>query len=39
MKSYVWKFDILLYELIMHGSNPYPPISNNEVLQKVLDGY
>ena len=38
-KSDVWSFGILLYELITHGSNPYPGMSNNEALQAVLSGY
>lgn len=38
-KSDVWSFGILLYELITHGSNPYPGMSNNEALQAVLNGY
>ena len=38
-KSDVWSFGILLYELITHGSNPYPGMSNNEALQSVLNGY
>ncbi|CAF4342275.1 unnamed protein product, partial [Rotaria magnacalcarata] len=35
----VWSFGILLYELVTHGSNPYPGMSNNEALQAVLNGY
>ena len=38
-KSDVWSFGIVLYELITHGSNPYPNMSNNEVLEAVLNGY
>ncbi len=38
-KSDVWSFGILLYELVTHGSNPYPGMSNNEALQSVLNGY
>ena len=38
-KSDVWSFGILLFELITHGSNPYPGMSNNEALQAVLTGY
>ena len=38
-KSDVWSFGILLYELITHGSNPYPGMSNNEALQSVLNGH
>ena len=38
-KSDVWSFGVLLYELITHGSNPYPGMSNNEALQSVLNGY
>jgi serine/threonine protein kinase len=38
-KSDVWSFGILLYELVTHGSNPYPGMSNNEALQAVLSGY
>jgi serine/threonine protein kinase len=38
-KSDVWSFGILLYELVTHGSNPYPGMSNNEALQAVLNGY
>jgi serine/threonine protein kinase len=39
IKSDVWSFGVLLYELITHGSTPYPEFSDNEVLQNVLNGY
>jgi serine/threonine protein kinase len=38
-KSDVWSFGVLLYELITHGSNPYPGMLDNEAFQKVLYGY
>ena len=38
VKSDVWSFGILLYELITYGHSPYPDISDN-VVQRVMDGY
>jgi len=39
VKSDVWSFGILLYELITHGSCPYPTMSNAQVLEALQTGY
>ncbi|XP_064112693.1 tyrosine-protein kinase SRK2-like [Macrobrachium nipponense] len=39
IKSDVWAFGVLLYEIITKGSRPYPGMSNNEVQEKLEQGY
>jgi len=39
VKSDVWSFGILLYELVTHGGCPYPTLSNSEVLEALKTGY
>lgn len=39
IKSDVWSFGVLLYELITYGRVPYPGMSGAEVLSKVENGY
>ncbi|CAF4353433.1 unnamed protein product, partial [Adineta steineri] len=39
IKSDVWSFGFLLYEIIFYISNLYLQYSVKEILQKVLDGY
>ena len=39
VKSDVWSFGIVLYEIITQGKNPYIGMTNKEVLEKVLEGY
>ncbi|CAF1141138.1 unnamed protein product [Adineta steineri] len=39
IKSDVWSFGFLLYEIIFYISIPYLQYSVKEILQKVLDGY
>ena len=39
IKSDVWSFGIFLFELVTHGQEPYPGISNNEIVTKLLEGY
>ena len=36
VKSDVWSFGIVIYELITHGALPYPGMNNREVLQAVV---
>ena len=39
IKSDVWSFGILLYEIVTYGRFPYPGMSNYEVLERVPQGY
>ncbi|KAK7503991.1 hypothetical protein BaRGS_00004723 [Batillaria attramentaria] len=39
MKSDVWSFGVLLYELVTFGGEPYPGISHGEIMDKVGQGY
>lgn len=39
IKSDVWSFGIVLYEIITYGKVPYPSMSNTEVLSQVERGY
>ena len=39
VKSDVWSFGILLYELVTHGGIPYPGMKNNEVLAAIQREY
>ncbi|XP_029012038.1 protein-tyrosine kinase 6b [Betta splendens] len=39
VKSDVWSFGILLYEIITYGGVPYPGFSNQEVHQQLSRGY
>ena len=39
IKSDVWSFGILLYELVTYGRIPYPGMTNAEVLKIVQEGY
>ena len=38
-KSDVWSYGILLSEIITHGNMPYPDMTNEQVLERVLEGY
>ena len=39
IKSDVWSFGILLYELITYGHFPYPGMNDTEVLERLQKGY
>ncbi|CAG9769267.1 unnamed protein product [Ceutorhynchus assimilis] len=39
VKSDVWSFGILIWEVVTLGSTPYPGLSAAEVMRKVRDGY
>ena len=39
IKSDVWSFGIVLYEIITHGKPPYPGMTDAEVKQKTQQGY
>ena len=39
IKSDVWSFGILLYELITYGCFPYPGMNNAQALEAVVNGY
>eukprot|EP00794_Sanderia_malayensis_P004977 gene4977-5627_t len=39
IKSDVWSFGILLYEIVTYGRIPYPGMTHQEVLQAIQSGY
>ncbi|CDQ71938.1 unnamed protein product [Oncorhynchus mykiss] len=39
IKSDMWSFGVLLYEIITYGKIPYPGMSNGEVMTSVQKGY
>ena len=39
IKSDVWSFGVFLTELVTYGHNPYPGMTNDEVLVQVKRGY
>ena len=39
IKSDVWSFGILLYEMITYGLFPYPGMNNSEIVQELVKGY
>ena len=39
LKTDVWSFGIILYEIVTNGCTPYPGMSNTEVKAKTVSGY
>ena len=39
IKSDVWSFGILLYELVTYGETPYPDMNNAQVVEALQTGY
>uniref|UniRef100_T1E1D2 Tyrosine-protein kinase n=1 Tax=Dendrocoelum lacteum TaxID=27895 RepID=T1E1D2_9PLAT len=39
VKSDVWSFGIVVYEIITHGQTPFPAMNNTQTLQQVEKGY
>ncbi|TPP66809.1 Non-specific protein-tyrosine kinase [Fasciola gigantica] len=39
VKSDVWSFGIVIYEIVTHGQVPFPSMNNTETLQQVDSGY
>ena len=39
IKSDIWAFGIVLYEVVTHGRFPYPGMTNAQVMEKIVSGY
>ena len=39
IKSDVWSFGILLFEIVTYGRFPYPDMTNSQVIEKLPQGY
>ena len=39
IKSDVWSFGVMLFEIITYGRSPYPGMSSKQALEAILQGY
>lgn len=39
VKSDIWSFGVVLYEIVTYGRSPYPGLMNRQVLELVQQGY
>ena len=39
IKSDIWSFGVVLYEIVTYGHSPYPGLMNRKVVELVQQGY